>query len=90
MTEETSIITKPNGAPADSSVAGVSIRAWLALFLVITICTNHLAVTIGVLIDALQRGDWSKIGTFTTVGEPLYSMAVAALGFYFGSKNQKP
>jgi len=93
MTEETSIITKETTGPtqADSSIGGVSVRAWLAVFLVFTVCFNHLSVTVGVLIDAISKGDWAKVGTFSTVGEPLYSMAVAALGFYFGnSMKSKP
>ena len=40
-------------------------------------------------IDAVMNKDFSKVGTFSTVGEPLYSMAVAALGFYFGQKTIK-
>ena len=91
MTEETSIITKETSGPtqADSSFFGVSVRAWLAFVLVFTVCSNHLSVTLGVLVDAILTKDWSKVGTFSTVGEPLYSMAVAALGFYFGQKTQK-
>ena len=91
MTEETSIITKEKTGPtqADSAVGGVSVRAWLAVFLVFTVCFNHLSVTVGVLIDSVLNKDFSKVGTFSTVGEPLYSMAVAALGFYFGQKTTK-
>jgi len=85
---ETELIQKPNGA--DSTIAGVSIRAWLATALVVTICANHLAITIGTMIEAVSTRDFSRVGTFTTVGEPLYSMAVAALGFYFGQKASKP
>ena len=94
MTEETEIIAKPGVASAkvenESGVGGVSIRAWLATVLVFTVCLNHLSVTLAVVIDAILHRDFSKIGTFTTVGEPLYSMAVAALGFYFGQKASKP
>lgn len=74
--------------PTQSSIGGISIRAWLAAILVITICLNHLGVTLATVIDAVRTNDFTKIGTFTTVGEPLYSMAVAALGFYFGQKTK--
>ena len=91
MNEETTVITKVEGtATADSSVLGVSVRAWLAVALVITVCLSHLAVSCAVLVDAVIRGDWGKVGTYSTVGEPLYSMSIAALGFYFGQKVSKP
>ena len=83
MTEETTITT---AGAKDSTIAGVSIRAWLAVMLVITVCATHFSIVIAVLIEAVASHDFAKVGTFTTIGEPLYSMSVAALGFYFGQK----
>ena len=89
---DTTIIEKP-GLPvipaSDSSLFGVSVRAWLAASLVGTVCFTQGAAVIAVLWDAMQTKDWSKVGTFLNVGEPLYSMAVAALAFYFGQKSTK-
>jgi len=98
MNEETTIITKSETASSsngsllnpDSTIGGVSIRAWLATILVLTVCANHLFITVATLIEAVIHRDFAKVGTFTTVGEPLYSMSIAALGFYFGQKVTKP
>ena len=91
VSEERSIITKETSGPtqADSCVGGVSVRAWLVVMLVVTVCLTHVAVTLSVAIDAVLQKDFSKLGTFSTIGEPLYSMAVVALGYYFGQKTPK-
>lgn len=83
--------TKVTGTipPVDSTFIGVSVRAWLAVVLVLTICSSHMSVAIAVLFDAVKTGDWSKVGTYTNIGEPLYSMSIVALGFYFGQKTSK-
>jgi hypothetical protein len=76
-------------AKDDSHIFGISIRGWIALTLVITVCASHLLVSISVIIVTIRKGDWSMLGTLTTIGEPLYSMSVAALGFYFGQLKSK-
>lgn len=73
----------------DSTFMGISVRAWLAVVLVMTVCLSHGSVAIAVLVDAVGTKDWSKVGTYTNIGEPLYSMSVMALGFYFGQKTSK-
>ncbi len=73
----------------DSTFFGVSIRAWLAFMLAGAVVFTHIAVTAGVVTDAILKSDWSRVGTFATVGEPLYSMSIAALAFYFGQKTSK-
>lgn len=83
---DTAITTAPNG---DSKIFGVSTRGWLAILLVATVCGNHLTVTLAVAIDAIKTGDFSKVGTFATIGEPLYSLAIGAMGFYFGSQRKQ-
>ncbi len=75
MNEETTIITKADAehgpTNGDSTMAGVSIRAWIAIILVFEVC----------FMASFGR----------TVEEPLYSLAVMAVGFYFGQvKAQKP
>lgn len=83
---DTEIITKES---KDSSMFGISIRAWLAIMLAACIVGTHLTITIGVVVDAILTKDWSRVGTFANVGEPLYSMATMALAFYFGHKTSK-
>jgi len=86
---DTATFEKP-GNGKDSTFFGVSIRAWLAFMLAGSIVFTHVAVTTGVIVDAVMSRDWSKVGTFANVGEPLYSMSIAALAFYFGQKTSKP
>lgn len=59
-------IANDSSANGDSHIAKISIRAWLALILVVTTCSMSVL----------------KI----EVVEPLYSMSLLALGFYFGQK----
>lgn len=42
MEEQTSITTKPSETPQDSQLVGVSVRAWLAILLTITVCVMAL------------------------------------------------
>lgn len=88
-TTDTVIISKPNGEDKLSSFLGVSIRGWLAAVLVVTVCINQFLITLACLYEALANKNFSNVGTYTTIGEPLYSMGVAALGFYFGQKTTK-
>ena len=60
----------------DSNLFGVSMRAWLAMIIVGTVCVQGLSETAVALINK----------TSCMVEEPLYSMAMMALGFYFGQK----
>lgn len=84
---DTTLLQRAEGK--DSMFFGVSIRAWLAFMLAGSVVFTHMAVTAGVVVDAVMSRDWSKVGTFANVGEPLYSMAIAALAFYFGQKTSK-
>lgn len=65
MSEETTF-TRRDREQGDSRPFGISMRGWLALIIVLTVCGMSAA---GVL-----------------VVEPLYSMSMLALGFYFGQK----
>jgi 5-bromo-4-chloroindolyl phosphate hydrolysis protein len=51
----------------ESKFLGVSIRGWLAVFIVSTVC-------------------FMSVRQIAVI-EPLYSMAMLALGFYFGQKS---
>lgn len=85
----TGFYTNGNGEKG-STILGVSIRGWIAIMLTASVCVNQLTVTAAALIHAVQTKDLTHLGTFATIGEPLYSMGVAALGFYFGQKSTKP
>jgi len=90
MPDDTTFLTKTGEVTkADSTVFGVSVRAWIAITLVATVCATHLCVGVAVLVEAVLSRDFAKVGTYTTIGEPLYSMSVAALGFYFGQKQNQ-
>ena len=86
-----SVTETVNDIPAkDSSLFGVSMRAWLAVMLVGTVCVNQATIVTFVMIEAAMSHDFAKVGTFTTVGEPLYSLSIAAAAFYLGQKVNKP
>lgn len=79
---DTQLLTKDQ----NSTVFGVSIRGWMAIILVMTVALTQILVTAAVVYDAIANKDFSKVGTFSTIGEPLYSLSIAALSFYFGQK----
>jgi hypothetical protein len=60
---------RENNNGQTSHIYGVSLRGWLALILLVTVCIIQ--------------------GAGRDIKEPLYSMAVMALSFYFG-QNSKP
>lgn len=70
----------------DSSFFGISIRAWLAIILVCTVCFCHTAIVVAVMIEAIMSRDFAKVGTFTTISEPLYTLVIGAVAYYFGQK----
>lgn len=87
---DTAIITKAETNGKDSTFFGVSIRAWLAFILVMTIAGSYLVITVGVVVDAILTKDWSRVGTFANVGEPLYSLVIMSVSFYFGTRTATP
>ena len=72
-------IKPPEPTSDTSQLLGVSMRAWLALIIVGTVCAMYLAESFVAL----------RAGLPCVVTEPLYSMAVMTLGFYFGQKTTK-
>jgi len=64
---------------AESTLLGVSVRAWLAVMLVVTVCANSIAEAVYAI---MNQGA-------IAVSEPLKSMALLALGYYFGQKVTK-
>ena len=84
MSEE---VTKPVDPTQDSSILGVSVRGWLAVMLVGTVCAIHAGVIVAQIYLSAKTNtlpDWSG----NIVGEPLYSMGMTALGFYLGQKSK--
>lgn len=86
---DTTLISKPETNGKDSTLFGVSVRAWIAVLLVTAIAGGYLLVTIGVVIHAVLSKDWSLVGTFANVGEPLGTLATMAVGFYLGQRQVK-
>lgn len=81
---DTTIIAAPEGSP-ESTIFGVSIRAIVTVIVVLTICATHLGVTIGVMWHSIRKGDFALVGSYTTIGEPLYGLAYVTVGYFFGS-----
>lgn len=79
-------LTTPSNANKDSSFYGISVRAWLAILLVCTVCFNHVAVVTAVLVEAVISKDFAKVGTYVTIAEPLYTLVIGAVAYYFGQK----
>jgi len=73
----------------DSTIWGTSVRAWLAIILAGTVAFTQIAVVIAVLVNAVIKNDFSGIGTWITISEPLYGMAIAAMVFYFSKATGK-
>jgi len=69
----------------DSQIMGVSVRAWLVLILVGTVC--GLAVSYAVT-DIVLSVALKTLPTFE-VKEPLYSIVIAAVAYYFGQSQRK-
>jgi hypothetical protein len=67
---------------SDSTICGVSVRAWLVLILVGTVCVMALG---GQIMGYLVTGE-----IVLDVKEPLYSLAIAAASYYFGQTQKKP
>lgn len=66
--------------PKDSSICGVSVRAWIAVMLTATVCAmNIISLYPAIFGPAAQA---FKL----TIEEPLYSGWLLSLGFYFGQK----
>jgi hypothetical protein len=64
-------------SPTESRTFGMSVRALLALLLVVTVCLVSIG---GAVFDILH-------GNSPTVGESLQSMTLVAIGFFFGQKS---
>ncbi len=64
-----------------SAVGNVSIRAWLALLITITICANWTA--------NMVMASLGYTSVSITIPEPLYSAFMMVLGMYFSQATKK-
>ena len=80
LQRESELNTLHSVSEPGSMLWGVSMRAWLSVMIIGTVCAQCLSETLIAL----------RNGTSCMVEEPLYSMAVMALGFYFGQKTSPP
>ena len=88
MADEPTInIAKTPKSNGESKVLNVTIRGWIAVILIGTVCLSHLCVIFPSIFLAIKSKDLTLLSNIGTISEPLYSMSVAALGFYFGTHN---
>jgi hypothetical protein len=74
---DTAFTSKPEAEGSSGSQCwGISIRAWLALIITMTVCINWTANTVMVSLGYTSAS--------LTVPEPLYSVFVGVIGIYFG------
>jgi len=64
-----------------SSVGSISVRAWLALLITVTICGNWTA--------NMVMASLGYTSVNIVIPEPLYSAFMMVLGIYFGQANKK-
>lgn len=67
--------------PSDSTIFGVSVRAWLVVMLVTCVCAMQL---LGMVLGYLATGD-----LVIEIREPLYSLTIAGFSYYFGQSTRK-
>jgi len=89
--ETTQMFTKPDGTSSgDSHFMGITIRAWLALWLIGAVICHSLAVVVVVIM--LVRGNLITVDQAVAalkVSEPLYTMSGMALAYYFGQQQKQ-
>lgn len=75
MTEDTQQITKPNSV--ESHIGGVSVRGWIVVMVMGTMCIREIAVVVSALYEHTP---------VEQVKEPFYGVVMGLIGFYFGQK----
>lgn len=82
MSDQTEITTSTKTTNLDpSSVANISVRAWLAVLITITICGNWTA--------NMVMASLGITSVNIVIPEPLYSAFTMVLGIYFGQAIKK-
>lgn len=85
MQDETTIVTKTatttDEKSPDSSVFGVSVRGWIVITLVGTLCLMQL---LNMILSYLVSGD-----IILEIKEPFYSAVTISIGYYFGQNTKK-
>lgn len=79
MTEDTQQIGKPNAPIVESHIGGVSVRGWIVVMAISTICAHELSI--------LGWAFFTK-SAVPKVEEPFYSLLMLVVGYYFGQKTQ--
>ena len=90
--ETTQIFTKSDGTSANEShFMGITIRAWLALALIIggVVVMEIAKVAVVIICVCVFRLDAKDAIGLLEVKEPLYTMSNMALAYYFGNTQQK-
>lgn len=82
MIEDTEHLSKPpekKSNPVESHIAGVSVRGWIVVMVMATLCVRELSI---VVISVMNKVPIEQIK------EPFYGVVLALIGFYFGQKTQ--
>lgn len=74
---ETTLYVKPDDQPGNT-IFGVGVRAWITLLLVFAVCVFQ-----GFILWSVRNDPDADF----RVSEPLYSLVLIAVGYYFGQKN---
>lgn len=92
---QTSKITTESTGPIvpESGLFNVSVRAWIALVLVFTVCVLSaiplLLILVLILKGTVDAKEALTLADAYMIKEPLYSMSLLAVGFYFGQAIKK-
>ncbi len=82
MNEQTEITTSTKATTSEPSAIGtVSVRAWLAVLITVTICGNWTA--------NMVMASLGYTSVNIVIPEPLYSAFTMVLGIYFGQSMKK-
>lgn len=89
--DTTNFLTKPDGSANESHFMGITIRAWLALALIIggVVVMEIAKVAVVIICVCYFKLDAKDAIGLLEVKEPLYTMSGMALAYYFGNTQQK-
>lgn len=89
MSDATEQQTPPvdNGSPPDSKLFGVSLRGWILVFVLASMCVIEMA-RFGVLCYLAATGSDAEALSAAAIREPMYSVILLCVGAYFGKQQQ--
>lgn len=85
--EDNTVVMTRRGELKESSLFGVSMRGWIAYLLVFTVCANQLLTTFAAVYLSIAKQELTNLGSATSITEPLYTIVIAAMTYYFAKMN---